>query len=575
MRGTSQYSFGPFRFDAEGRVLYRGEHDLGLPPKAADVLLLLLARAGSVVDKPQLLDTVWAGRVVGEGSLTRTISILRKALGGDDASRAYIATVSRRGYRFVAPLDSRTAGVPAPERVMLAVLPFANAGSRRGHDYFTDGLTEEMIAQLSTLNPERLGVIARTSSLMFKGARRRVADIGRELGVRYVLEGSVRRSRGRVCVATRLIQVSDETQIWAGNYERAAGDVLRLQAELAQAVAAGIQVKLAPRGARRIDAVRELPQDAFEALLKGRHYLNQRTEAAMRRSIGQFEAVLQRSPDCASAYAGIADANVMLACRGMVPAKETFRKSAAAAGRAIELDAELGDAHASLAHVRLHDWDWVGLDARFRLAIELAPALAIVNYWYAEYLMSQGRRDAAIATAENARRLDPLSPVIGSSLAMILYLAREYDRASRVLVDALETSPGHFLPHLRLGLVRVQQRRFTDAIRELRLAARLADGSTETRAMLAMALAAGGDVQGAARITKQLESARGRRYVLPYNIAKIHAAAGDRALAFDWLEIAYEGGNPDLIELNSEPVFDVLRGDRHFTGLMRRIGWNV
>ena len=575
MAGIRQYRFGPFRFDAAGRVLFRGSRDLGLPPKAADVLSLLIARAGSVVDKSTLLDTVWAGRVVGEGSLTRAISILRKALGGEDASRAYVATVSRRGYRFVAPLDAHDGGEPACERVMLAVLPFANAGSGRGHDYFTDGLTEEMIAQLSTLNPQRLGVIARTSSEMFKGSRRRVADVGRELGVQYVLEGTVRRARGRVRVATRLIQVSDETQVWAGNYERASGDMLRLQAEIAQAVAAGIQVRLAPRGLRRIDAVQELPPDAFEALLKGRHYLNQRTEAAMRRSIAQFEAVLDRCPDCAPAYAGIADANVMLACRGMVPAKETFRKSAAAAARALELDGELGDAHGSLAHVRLHDWDWVGLDARFRLAIELSPSLAIVNYWYAEYLMSQDRRAEAVAAAENARRICPVSPVIGSALAMILYLARDYDRASGVLVDAIETTPGHFLPHLRLGLVRVQQKRFTDAIRELQRAARLADGSTETRAMLAMAYAASGDQRKALATARQLESARGRRYVLPYNIAKIYAAAGDRTRALDWLEVAYEGGNPDLIELNSEPVFDILRGERQFTGLMRRIGWNV
>jgi len=575
MAVTGQYRFGPFRFDAVGRVLFRGPRDLGLPPKAADVLLLLITRAGSVVDKATLLDTVWAGRVVGDGSLTRAISILRKALGGDDASRAYVATVSRRGYRFVAPLDAHDAAMPDGERIMLAVLPFANAGNRRGHDFFTDGLTEEMIAQLSTLNPERLGVIARTSSEMFRGSRRRVADVGRELGVQYVLEGTVRRARGRVRVAARLIQVSDETQVWAGNYERASGDVLRLQAEVAQAVAAGIRVRLAPRGLRRIDALHDLPPDAFEALLKGRHYLNQRTEASMRRSIAQFESVLERCPDCAPAYAGIADANVMLACRGMVPAKETFRKSAAAAARALELDGELGDAHGSLAHVRLHDWDWVGLDARFRLAMELSPSLAIINYWYAEFLMSQDRRDEAIAAAGNARRICPVSPVVGSALAMILYLARDYDRASRVLVDAIETTPGHFLPHMRLGLVRIQQRRFADALRELRRAAQLADGSTESRAMLAMAHAAAGDLPKALAIVKQLESARGRKYVLPYNIAKIYAAAGDRTRAFDWLEIAYEGGNPDLIELNSEPVFDVLRGDRHLTGLMRRIGWNV
>jgi DNA-binding winged helix-turn-helix (wHTH) protein len=195
MANVSQYSFGPFRFDAAGHVLYRGDKDLGLPPKAADTLLMLLTRAGTVVDKGALLESIWSGVVVGEGSLTRTISILRKALGGDSASRAYIATVSKRGYRFVAPLDTEHAGKPAAERVMLAVLPFESSNARSGYDFFSDGLTEEMIAQLSTLNAEKLGVIARTSSMMFKGSRKRVADIGRELGVQYVLEGTLRRAR--------------------------------------------------------------------------------------------------------------------------------------------------------------------------------------------------------------------------------------------------------------------------------------------------------------------------------------------------------------------------------------------
>lgn len=572
---ASSYRFGPYRFDAAGRVLYRGGQDLGLPPKAADVLGVLLSRAGSVVDKAALLDSVWAGVIVGEGSLTRTISILRKALGGDDASRAYIATVSRRGYRFVAPLDADETGSPAEGRLMLAVLPFENAGARTRHDFFSDGLTEEMITQLSTLNPGRLGVIARTSSMMFRGARKRVGPIGRELGVQYLLEGTVRRARGRLRVSTRLIQVADEAQVWANSYDRAEGDVLRLQADVAQAIAAEIEVKLAPRGVRRAAVQPELPAAAFDALLKGRHYLNQRTEAAMQKSIAHFEAALQHCPGCAPAHAGIADAHVMLACRGMVPAKAAFRKSAASARRALELDGELGEAHGSLAHVRLHDWDWIGLDADFRLAIELGPSNAIVNYWYGEYLMSQNRPAEAIAATEAAFRLDPLSPVIRASLAMILYLARQYDRASQLLVDAIETSPGHFLPHMRLGMVRVQQRQFAEAIRELKLAVRLADGSTETRAMLAMAHAASGDRRAAMRIAKELESARGTRYVLPYNIARIYAAAADRARAFDWLETAYEGGNPDLIELNSEPVFDGLRHDRHMAQLMRRIGWSV
>lgn len=572
MSAGNEYSFGPYRFDAKGRMLFRGSKDLAIPPKAADTLQLLLENAGSVVDKARLLDAVWPRVVVGEGSLTRTISILRKALGGEAASRAYIATVSKRGYRFVAPLDRSAPETRDEARVMLLVLPFENSSAKRPYDYFNDGLTEEMIAQLARFNPGQLGVIARTTSMMFKDSRRRVSEIGRELGVQYVLEGTVRRGRDLVRIAARLIQVSDETQVWAQNYERKHGDLLRLQGEVAAAIAGEIKIKLAP-GSPRIESTREMPAEGLEALLKGRHLLNQRMERTMRSSITQFETVLHHCPDCASAYAGIAEANVMLACRGMVPAKETFRQSAAAARKAIEIDAEHGDAHGSLAHVRLHDWDWMGLDDAFRRATALAPSLAQVYYWYGEYLMSQGKPEEAIASAANGLKLDPLSPVIRSSYGMILYLARHYDRASEILVNAIETSPGHFLPRLRLGMVRIQQKQFPEAIQQLKVATRLAEESTETQAALAMAYAASGDRNNAARITRKLENLRGRRYVLPYNIAKIYAAGNDRTRAFDWLETAYEGGNPDLIELNSEPVFDCLRTDRHLAQLMRRVGW--
>ena len=571
MTAGSEYSFGPYRFDAKGRMLFRGARDLALPPKAADTLHLLLTHAGAVVEKSQLLDAVWPKVVVGEGSLTRTISILRKALGGEDASRAYIATVSKRGYRFVAPLDRR-ADDTADARAMLLVLPFESSSAARPYDYFNDGLTEEMIAQLARLNPDQLGVIARTTSMMFKGSRQRVSTIGRELGVHYVLEGTVRRSRDRVRIAARLIQVSDETQVWAESYERKPGDVLRLQCEVAAAIANEIKVKLAPAAQRA--ETREMPAEAFESLLKGRHFLNLRTERAMRSSLTHFETTLHHCPDCAGAYAGIAEANVMLACRGMVPAKETFRQSAAAARKALELDPAHGDAQGSLAHVRLHDWDWLGLDEQFRRAMDLAPSQALVYYWYGEFLMCQGKPEDAMAVAARGLRLDPLSPVVRSSNSMILYLARRYDLASELLVNTIETSPDHFLPHMRLGLVRIQQKHFPEAIQQMKIAVRLAEESTETQASLAMAYAASGDRANAMRIARKLEGARGRRYVLPYNLAKIYAAANDRTRAFDWLETAYEGGNPDLIELNSEPIFDCLRTDRHLAQLMRRIGWN-
>jgi len=576
MTSSAHYRFGPFRFDSRGRVLLQGSKDLRLPPKAAETLLLLVTNAGEVVEKSVLLDSVWTGAVVGEGSLTRTISILRKALGGDARSSTYIATVSKRGYRFVAPVEQSTATAPraASQRKMLAVLPFANLSGRQRYGYFSDGLTEEMIAQLSRLNPERLGVIARTSSMTYKGTRLSVADIGRQLGVDYVLEGSARRGRGRIRIAVQLIQVSDETHVWAESYERSAGDVLQLQCEVAAAVAREIQIKLTPQASRRLTKPQDISASAYEAYLKGRHAFNRRTEASMRESITHFEAALRSDLSYAPAYAGIADAQVMLACRGMVPAKQAFRAARAAASKALELDSELGDAHASLAHVRLHDWDWDGLEQDFRRAIDRGPSLAIVHYWFAEYLMSQERADEAVAAAWVAQRMDPLSPVNRSALGMILYLAHRYDESATVLEQGCAANREHFLPHMRLGLVRIQQRRYADAVALLERAAELAEGSTETLAILGMAHAAAGKVGPMRRVLAQLHRLKGKRYVSPYNIAKIHAAAGDRAQALEWLETAYEGGNPDLIELNSEPVFDPIRRAAEFQRLMRRVGWS-
>jgi tetratricopeptide (TPR) repeat protein len=258
-----------------------------------------------------------------------------------------------------------------------------------------------------------------------------------------------------------------------------------------------------------------------------------------------------------------------------MPSKETFHKAKAAARKALELESDLGEAHGSLAHVRLHDWDWHGLERDFQRALELNPAEAIVYYWYGEFLMSMGRPEEAIDMTHKAYQIDPLSPVVGSSLAMILYLARRYDQAATVLQKVHEINPNHFLPHMRMGVVRLQQNKYADAIRELNTAVRLADQSTETLAALGMAYAAAGKAKSAQGIIAELEKMSRTRYVLPYNIAKIYAAAANKEKVFKWLEKAYDEGNPDLIELNSEPVFDGVRSDQRFARLMQRIGWKV
>ena len=573
MTELRSYEFGPFRLDAAGPVLLRDGEIVSLAPKAAYTLLLLVENAGKVVDKEELLKKVWRDTFVEEGSLTRTVWLLRKALG--ESEPEYIATVSKRGYRFSALVtEGREKHSLSPRRrSVLVVLPFENMSGDVAQEYFNDGLTEEMITQLSRLNPERLRVIARTSAMRYKAAKKGIREIGRELGVSHVLEGSVRQEAGRVRIAVQLIQVSDETHVWADTYERNLGDILKLQSEVSQTVAKEIRVKLTPKEKRRLAAAGEVSPAAYEAYLRGRHLWNRRTEEGMRRSITYYEEAIRRYPEYAMAYAGVADSYVMLACRGMVPAKGTFRKAKAAARKALDLDSELGEAHGSLAHVRLHDWDWEGLEQDFQRAIGLNPADAIVYYWYGEFLMSLGRPDEAIAITQEAHQADPLSAVIGASLGMILYLARRYDQAAAVLQHAQEITPEHFLPHMRMGLVRVQQGKYEDALNELQTAVGLADQSTETLAALAIAYATAGNREKAQAITSDLEAALGKRYVLPYNFAKIYAASDNIEKAFDWLRKAYDDGSPDLIELNSEPIFDRMRSDPRFSDLMERVGW--
>jgi TolB-like protein len=242
MSGPLQFVFGPFVFDTRGRVLYRDLQDVGLPPKAVNTLHLLLANAAAVVEKDTLLATVWAGTVVGEGSLTRTISILRKALRCDGV--AHITTISKRGYRFEAPVTCVFDTPPVADRMSIAVLPFDCFSTSRSQGFFSDGLTEETTAQLCQRSGTWLRVIARTSSMLFKGSLKRISDIGRELGVSYVLEGSVRRSRGRLRIAAQLIRVRDEAHLWAESYERRVGDALRLQCAVAGQIAHEVQAML-------------------------------------------------------------------------------------------------------------------------------------------------------------------------------------------------------------------------------------------------------------------------------------------------------------------------------------------
>jgi TolB-like protein/tetratricopeptide (TPR) repeat protein len=576
MATRGHYEFGPYHLDADGHALFRNGERVPLTPKALDLLITLVAAQGNAVAKDDLLRAVWPDTIVEQGSLTSHISQLRKTL-GEHRTQQFIETLPKRGYRFAGPLKSvgRLSNEVVGGRVMLLVLPFENlTQGEEKHDYFSDGLTEEMITQLARLSPSQLDVIARTSSMHYKSTTKTVGEIGKELAVSHVLEGSVRRAGTRARISAQLIRVSDECHVWAQSYERSLNDVLALQAEVSRAIAREVQIKLTASEQTRLDLDnnRSIDSQAHELYLRGRHFWYKRTEDGMRNSIEFFENAIRHDPSYAPAYHGVSDAHTMLACRGIVPTAEAFHKAKAAARQALRIEPELGEGYASLAHVRLHDWDWVGLEEEFTRSIELNPGHAITHYWYAEYLMAMGRGEEAIARVKQALRWDPINPALYASVGMILYLAHRYDDALAMLQQGVEIDPSHYVLHLRMGLVYQQKRLPKEAVAAMQQAVTLSQGGTEALAGLAQSYAFAGDDAAARRIEGELIGSE-RRYVSPYNLARIHGSLGELDSALEWLVKAYEEHNPDLIEVTREPTLQRLHGNPKFRELTRRIGW--
>jgi tetratricopeptide (TPR) repeat protein len=369
------------------------------------------------------------------------------------------------------------------------------------------------------------------------------------------------------------VQVADQTHLWGESYDRDFDDILILQSDIAHAIAREIKIQLTPGTGTRAAEARAVGAQAHEAYLKGRYFWNKRTEDALQKGIGHFEEAIAREPRYAAAYDGLADSYVMLACRGVLPARETFQKARTAVLKALQIDASLGEGYATLAHVRLHDWDWTDLDADFQRALDVNPGHAFAYYWYGEYLMAMGRVDESIAMVTLAHQMDPLSSVLSAAFGMLLYLARRYDESVDLLRGALDLDAGHFLLHFRLGLVSLQKGWRDPAIDEMQTAVALSGRSTEALTGLAQAYGAAGRQTDMQAIVDELDRQPGRRYVSPYNMARVHATAGHTELAFQWLERAHQERNPDLIELRSEPVFDNIRPDPRFADLLRRVGW--
>jgi TolB-like protein/Flp pilus assembly protein TadD len=466
----------------------------------------------------------------------------------------------------------RSAPSVAQGKVMLAVLPFQNLTGDPGEDYVSDGFTEEMIHQLGRLNRAQLGVIARTSVMTYKGSHKPVDRIARELHVNYVLEGSVRKTADGLRISTDLIRAQDQTQLWAHEYDRPLGDLVALQGEVAQSVAEEIQIQLTPRAKANLAAARRVNSDAYRYYLQGRFFWNMRSGENLIRAVNAFDQATRQDPGYAPAYAGLADAYNMLIFYGYSFGPQTIPKAKAAALKAVELDASLAEAHASLGYIYfMWEWNWAAAEQEFQRAIELDNSYASAHHWYALYLAALGRRDESLSQIEQARELDPLSLIVSTASAYISYFARRNDEAATQCEDVLQRDPNFMVAHAVLGLTDEARLDFPKAIAEFQKAIQLSGGRPFGYLdYLGHAYAVSGKRAEAEAILAEIHARTNPADTASFSGIGTLIGLGEKELALKAIDKGFAKGAEDMMWLKVDPRVDPLRDDPRFQSLLQR-----
>ena len=630
---------GLFEVDLGSGELHKSGRRVPLQEQPFRVLAILLERPGEIVTREELQSRVWtADTFVGfDEGINTAIRKLRVAFGDSADNPRFIETIPRRGYRFLAPVHDLVAD-PAPpsesvaeedamvelrrarpantlrlavalsvaallvvlgsvallkrqhppanptpqKRVMLAVLPFQNISNDPAQEYFSDGLTEETITDLGQLSPEHLGVIARTSAMAYKHTNKTISQIGQELGVDYILEGSVRREGGEARVSAQLIRVADQTHLWAQNYERELHDLLQIENELGKAIARQVQINLTPQQEIDLSRMRTVNPDAYDLYLQGRFYWNQRNPAAIKQSIGYLQRATEQDPNFALAYVGLADAYNIGNILGAYSPKESLPEAKAAATKALALDPSLAEAHAALGMEKSHyEFDFPGAQREFLKALELNPNSAYAHLFYSNcYLAPMGRMSEAISENQRALELDPLSLPINNFMGMTYAFAGDYEKAYRQFQHTIAMDPTFPLAHQYFYFLLAAMGRYEEGIKENEKSEVLSGASSEDAATEAatrlQAFNTGGEKgfwqNNLERALEELKQPGGE-FVSPGDVAAAYALAGDKDNAFKWLDKAYqERDGEDITLLKCDPSYKNLRGDPRFADLLRRLG---
>jgi len=619
------YVFGPFRFDPEERLLLHDGRPVPVAPKMVETLSLLVRNAGHLVDKDELIRQVWPDAFVEEGNLNKNISVLRKTLGQWDGGREYIETVPKRGYRFVAPVNqlveensvlqrgveampptssmgvrwrltgkalgiflllvlgvfaiwqilpnrhTQSATSDVPNIHSLAVLPLENLSGDPSQDYFADGMTDELITTLGQIRS--LSVISRTSVMQYRAISKTLPQIGRELKVDAIVEGTVVRSGERVRITAQLIQASDDKHLWAQSYEGDLKDVLALQRDIAGAIATQIRMTLSPQEQVRAGIEYPINVEAYESYLKGEYFLNRFTPDSVRKAADSFQKAIEQDPYYVAAYTKLAGSYEILGHMAVIPKKVADPKAMLLVAKALELNPEFAAAHAVRGWGLLqYDLDFATAGAEFKRAVELNPSGVEGHEGLADYYATVGQVQQAVQEIERARDVDPHGSIVNYHLCLMLYFARRYDAAIAQCKATLDFEPRSAVTSWQLGEIYAARGNDSEAASAFIQAEELW-GIPPARIA---AFQSGRRESGLGeRLTTSLwflGEDIGNREKDPLNLAVAYTYAGNTNKALSWLGRAFELRAFGITYLGVDPTFDRLRSDPRFLLLLRRIG---
>jgi TolB-like protein/DNA-binding winged helix-turn-helix (wHTH) protein/Tfp pilus assembly protein PilF len=632
MPGEAQRS-ADLELDLKGYELRRDGRVLRMEKIPMELFIFLVENKDTLVSRDEIVRRLWGDNVFldTEQGINTAIRKIRLVLHDDPEQPRFVQTVVGKGYRFVGPIrvvgNGRSSTMPAEAPTLpppvkqtsvahssgsarfwklrvvaatlaalvvavvavkylglvdrwfsrgpvvhsIAVLPLKNLSGNPSDDYFTDGMTDELITNLAKISAIR--VTSYTSASKYKATSKPLPDVARELNVDAIVEGSVVRTGNQVRITAQLIYAPRDQHLWAEEYQRDLRDVLYLQREVARDVAHQVRVTLTPNEKTQLNTVVAVEPAAYESYLRGRSYWNQRSEASLHKAIEQFSNAIAIEPGYAPAYSGMADCYTTLGYLSYLDPFEAFPRAHDAATKAIDLDAGLAEAHASLAYYNLyHAWNWAEAEREFQRAIELNPNYATAHEWYSIYLLAMGRMEQASNEINRARELDPLSVSISTDVGFNYFYRLDYDGAISQLRQTLAISPKSALAHLWLGRAYQQKKMYPEALDEFNKTDEALPGWVVTLAGTGNAFGEWGHQAEAKQVLVRLDQMSRGKYVTPYGVALVYAGMDDRDQAFAWLTRAYEGRNHWLVWLNRDPRWNRLRSDPRFVDLRKRVG---